>query len=568
MELWKTVILGLLGGMGLLLYGMFIMSEGLQKIAGHRLRSILSTLTHNRFTALIVGALVTMLFQSSTATTVILVGLTSASIMSLKQTLGVILGSDIGTTVTAQLIALKVTEISLPIVGIGATIIFFSKRDKYKRVGQVLLGFGLLFLGLKMIADTMQPLKDEPFFRQMLMSAGDYPLLTVAAAALFTFLVQSSAASVGIIMIMAMQDLVSLHSAIYLLFGANIGTSFTAVLSSLGSSREAQRVATAHLMFKIAGVLILMPFVNPYALLMTKITASPGYQVANAHTVFNIGIAVIFLPFINQFARLLEIIVPERKLPREKLLKPKYLDDKLINTPSIALGLASKEINHAADQVFDMTQSIIKIFEKSDIDLLDKINKKEDYLDILCKSITNYLTSVMRQPLSRKEFYRSMSHMHIINDLEHIGDIIEKDITYIASCKISQRCQFSEAGWEEIKDMHRRLGDLMRMANIALSSNDAELAVEAIKGHPELARMERRLRAQHFNRLKDGTALSISTSALHLDLINSFLRISEHIRNICHEIVIIQGNDSDINYGHLIDDKTISCDDYTIAINN
>ncbi|TYO94942.1 Na/Pi cotransporter family protein [Desulfallas thermosapovorans] len=567
MELWKTVVLGLLGGMGLLLYGMFIMSEGLQKVAGHRLRSILSTLTHNRFTALIVGALVTMLFQSSTATTVILVGLTSASIMSLKQTLGVILGADIGTTVTAQLIALKVTEISLPIVGIGAAIIFFSKRDKYKRVGQVLLGFGLLFLGLKMIADTMQPLKDEPFFRHILLSTSDYPLLAVAAAAVFTFLIQSSAASVGIIMVMSMQHLVSLHSAIYLLLGANIGTSFTALLTSLGSSREAQRVATAHLLFKLSGVLLMLPFVNQFAILMAKLTASPGYQVANAHTLFNIGIAMVFLPFIKYFAKLLEIIIPERQMPLDEQLKPKYLDDKLISTPSIALGLASKEINHAADQVFDMIQSIIKIFEKSDIELLDKINKKEDYLDVLCKSITNYLTSVMRQPLSRKEFYRSMSHMHIINDLEHIGDIIEKDITYIASCKITRQCQFSDAGWEEIKEMHQRLGDLMRMANVALASNDTELAGEALKRYPELARMERRLRAQHFNRLRDGTTLSISTSALHLDLINSFLRISEHIRNICHEI-IHQGNDGDVTDHINKVNKTLSCDDYVMAINN
>jgi len=557
MELGKTVLWGLLGGMGLLLYGMYIMSEGLQKIAGHRLRSILSTLTHNRFTALIVGALVTMLFQSSTATTVILVGLTSASIMSLKQTLGVILGADIGTTVTAQLIALKVTEISLPIVGIGAVIIFFTKRDHYRRVGQVLMGFGLLFLGLKIMADTMQPLKDEPFFRHMLMSASDYPLLAIAAAALFTFLVHSSAASLGVIMIMAMQDLVSLHSAIYLLFGANIGTSFTALLSSLGSSREAQRVAAAHLLFKVTGVLVLLPFVNPYALLMTKITAVPGYQVANAHTFFNIGIAILFLPFINQFARVLQLIVPDRKEPREKQLTSKYLDEKLISTPSIALGLATKEIGNAADQVYIMIQSIIKVFERSDTKLLEKINKKEDYLDLLCKCLTDYLTNVMRQPLSRKEFNRCMSNMHIVADLEHIGDIIEKDITYLASSKISQQSQFSAEGWEEIKDMHRRLFDLMRIANVALASNDIELANEVIKECPNLAGMERHLRAQHFKRLKEGTALSISTSSLHLDLINSFLRISEHIHNICYEI-INKGNNSDFNQNHHTDDKIMS----------
>jgi len=567
LELWKTVVLGLLGGMGLLLYGMFIMSEGLQKIAGHRLRNILGTLTHNRFTALIVGALVTMLFQSSTATTVILVGLTSASIMTLKQTLGVILGADIGTTVTAQLIALKITEISLPIVGVGATIIFFSKRDKYRRIGQVLLGFGLLFLGLKIMADTMHPLRDEPFFRQMLMNSSDYPLLAIAAAALFTFLVHSSAASVGIIMIMAIQGLVSLQSAVYLLFGANIGTSFTAVLSSLGSSREAQRVAMAHLLFKIAGVLVLFPFVTPYAKLLTNLTASPGYQVANAHTLFNIGIAILFLPFINQFAKLLEKIVPERKTATEEELKPKYLDEKLINTPSIALGLASKEINHAADQVLDMTRAIITIFEKSDIDLLDKINKKEDYLDVLCKSLSNYLTQVMRHPLSKQEFLRSMGYMHITNDLEIIGDIIERDITYIASCKIAEGCKFSAAGWEEINDMHQRTCELLQMANIALATNDVQLADKAMKLYPELVRMERRLRAQHFNRLKEGKTLSLSTSALHLDLINSFLRISEHVRNICNEI-ITQGEDGEVPYGYHSKEDFLSCEDYNIAANN
>jgi len=559
MELGKTIIWGLLGGMGLLLYGMYIMSEGLQKIAGHRLRNLLSTLTHNRFSALVVGASVTMLFQSSTATTVILVGLTSASIISLKQTLGVILGADIGTTVTAQLIALKVTEIAMPIVGLGAIIIFFSKNDHVRRAGQVLMGFGLIFLGLKIMADTMQPLKDEPFFRNMLMSASDHPLLAIAAAALFTFLVHSSAASLGVIMVMAMQDLVSLNSAIYLLFGANIGTSFTALLSSLGSPREAQRVAAAHLLFKLTGVLLFLPIVDPYAHLMTKITAAQGYQVANAHTFFNIGIAILFLPFINQFATVLQLILPDRKITADKQLKPKYLDDKLINAPSIALGLASKERDNAADQVYTMIQSIIKIFEKSDIKLLEKINKKEDYLDLLSISITSYLTNVMRQPLSHREFNRCMSNMHIVADLEHIGDIVEKDITYLANSKINQQREFSAEGWEEIKEMHRRLVDVMRIANVALASNDIELANEALKEYPELVSMERRLRAQHFRRLKDGTAQSISTSSLHLDLINSFLRISEHIHNICFEI-INQGTDSELNQGLQAKDKIGSND--------
>lgn len=537
LETWKTVAAGLIGGMGLLLYGMFIMSEGLQKVAGHRLRSVLSNLTRNRFAAFLVGIVLTIFFQSSTATSVILVGLANASIITLKQSLGVILGAGIGTTVTAQLIALKVTEISFPIVGIGATIIFFAKRDRYKRIGQVFLGFGLLFLGLKVMATTMQPLKDEPGFRQMLLCASNYPLLAIVGSTIFTFLVHSSAAAIGIIMIMAMQGLVSLHSTIYLILGANIGTSFTALLSCLGSSREAQRVAIANLLFKIVIVLILLPFITPFANLIIKLSSSPGYQAANAHTLYNICQAILFLPFIDQLAKLLKKIIPDKQTAKDKQLKPQYLNERFITKPAIGLGLAAKEINNASDQVYDMICSTINIFGKSDIALLKKTNRKEEYLDLLCKSSTNYLTQILRQPLSREEFNRCMSYLNITNDLENIGDIIERDITHIATSKITNGSQFSQAGWQEIQQMHKNLCDLMRMANLAFVAGDCVLADQAIKNCPKLASMERKLRVQHFNRLMEGTSKSIATSSLHLDLINSFLRISEHINNICQQII-------------------------------
>lgn len=535
MSAWGQALLGFTGGMGLLLYGMSIMSEGLQKIAGENLRSVLSSLTHNRFTGLLVGAVVTMLFQSSTATTVILVGLASASIISLRQTLGVILGADVGTTVTAQLIALRVTEIALPIVGIGATIIFFSKRDKYRRFGQAFLGFGFLFLGLKIMSDSMHPLRDEPVFSQMLMSASDQPLLAIACAALFTFLVHSSAAAVGLIMVLAMQGLLSLDSTIYLLFGANIGTSFTAIISSLGSSREAQRVAAAHLLFKLFGVLAFAPFVTLFSGLVSHFTISPGYQVAIVHTFFNIGIAVIFLPFISHFARILNRILPDKTNPATKLM-PRFLDDKLLRTPAIAMGFAAKEISHIYDHIFEMTKNIKKIFEKNDYSLLEVTIKEEEYVDILCNATNGYLAGILRQPVSRKEFFKCMGFMHIVNDLEHIGDIIEKNIAHIAQSKISSNCRFSEEGWDELTIMHERICELMRMSHAAYSSGDADLALHAIKLQPEIISMERHLRELHIHRLRLNIQSSEQTSSLHLDLINSFLRISEHIRNICIEI--------------------------------
>ncbi|MHB8917636.1 MAG: Na/Pi cotransporter family protein [Desulfocucumaceae bacterium] len=532
--MWGTVFLGLVGGMGLLLYGMQLLSEGLQKIAGAKLRTVMSTLTHNRISALAVGSVITMLFQSSTATTVILVGLTSAGIMSLKQTLGVILGADIGTTVTAQLIALKVTEISLPIVGLGATVTFFTRRERFRRYGQVLMGFGLLFLGLKIMSDVMYPLRNDPFFPQMMAKMGDTPLLAMVLAALFTFLIHSSAASVGIIMVLGMQHLISLHAAIYLLFGANIGTSFTAILSSLGSPRAAQRVATAHLVFKVAGVILFLPFVVPFEGLMERLTSSVGYQVANVHTFFNIAIAILFLPFTTKFEALLTKIVPEKKEATE-VFRPRYLDIKLINTPAIALGLATKEINRTFDYVYDMTKDVASVLEKNDISLLNKVAKNEERVDILFKEISEYLTNVLRQPHSRQEFLKCMGLINIVNDLEHIGDIIEKNVTYLAQCKIDGHCAFSEEGWEEISIMHKRVCEHMQMTNTAFVTSNRELGNKAYRLQPEITKMERHLRVLHIHRLRTGGG-SEEAGAVHLDLINAFLRISEHVRNIAWEV--------------------------------
>ncbi len=532
--MWGQFFLGLIGGMGLLLYGMQLLSEGLQKIAGAKLRTIMSTLTHNRISALAVGSAITVLFQSSTATTVILVGLTSAGIMTLRQTLGVILGADIGTTVTAQLIALKVTEIALPIVGLGASVIFFTKRERFRRYGQVLMGFGLLFLGLKIMSEVMYPLRSDPFFPQLMAGMGNYPVLAMILAALFTFLIHSSAASVGIIMVLGMQHLISLPAAIYLLFGANIGTSFTAVLSSVGSPRAAQRVAMAHLLFKLAGVILFLPFVTPIAMLMERITSSVGYQVANVHTFFNIAIAVLFLPFTTQFESLLSKLLPEKKETVE-VFRPRYLDIKLINTPAIALGLATKEINRTFDYIYDMTRDIAGILEKNDVSLLNQVAKNEERVDILFKEISEYLTNVLRQPHSRQEFIKCMGLINMINDLEHIGDIIEKNVTYLAQCKIDGHCTFSEEGWDEISIMHKRVCELMQMTNTAFVTSNRELAEKAYKLQPAITKMERHLRVLHIHRLRVGGG-SEEAGAVHLDLINAFLRISEHVRNIAWEV--------------------------------
>lgn len=530
--MWTEVALSLIGGMGLLLYGMYIMSEGLQKIAGQKLRTLLSALTQNRIVGMLVGALVTIIFQSSTATTVILVGLTSASIISLRQTLSVILGADIGTTVTAQLIALKVTEISLPIVGIGATVIFFSSRDKYKRIGQALMGFGLLFLGLKIMSDTMYPLREDPFFKNMLMNISDRPILAIVLAAIFTFLVHSSAATIGIIMVLAMQGMISLISAIYLLFGANIGTSFTAVLSSLGSTREAQRVATAHFLFKLVGVLIFLPFTGFYAdLVRWIIPNSPGFQVANAHTIFNVAIALLFLPFTTYFAKLLEFIVPEKQVSNGEI-KPKYLDDSLISTPTIAIGMALKEIFRISDIITEMVAKCDKLFKDYDTEMSEKLLQMEDYVDGLSESTNQYLTKIMRQPLTKDDFNRCMGLVHITKDYEHIGDVIEKNIVYLAESKNANNTDFSPDAYRELTAMHHKIMEMLHVVNTAVVNNSCYLAEKAKALHDEIVDLEFRIRMSHFARIRMGGSDNENTSSIYLDIINSYLRIAEHLNNI------------------------------------
>ena len=534
--MWSQFFLGLLGGMGLLLFGMQILSESLQTIAGLRLKIVLSNLTKNRFVGMLLGVVITLLFQSSTATSVILVGLTSASIITLNQTLSVLLGSGIGTTITAQLIAFNVTEVALPLVGIGALVIFFTKRVKYRQYGLAILGFGLIFLGLKIMSDTMYPLRDDPFFQHLMVGLENKPFLAMIIASIFAFLVHSSAATIGIIMLLAMQGLTSLESAIFLLFGANIGTCFTAILSSLGSSRESQRVAFAQVLFKIIGVLIMLPFVHPFSDFVALTTSNPGHQVANAHTVYNILVAVVCLPFLNKFESLLGKFIPDKK-ESKNMQVPQYLNEELIKSPVIGIGLATRETLHISDHVSDMIIDILKVFKKNDPELLELMMEKEKYVDVLAKETSQYLAKIMRQTLSKADFNRCIGLMNIVNDFEHIGDIIEKYIIDLAKNKSKISFDFSEKGWQELNEMHERICELIRMTSIALATNNLVLAREVVDTQSELIKLEKHFRQRHIDRLCEGAQCTEETSCIHLDLINALLRISDHIKNIAHTMV-------------------------------
>lgn len=526
---WYTIVFGLLGGIGILLYGIQVMGDGLQKILGRQLRNLLESVTKNPLLGVLAGIAITVLFQSSTATSVILVGLASAAVITLRQCMPVILGADIGTTVTAQLIALKFTELSLLIVGLGAPVVFFARQDRHKRFGQAITGFGLLFLGLKIIGESVQPLRDTPAVTQALSIACQNPFVAVAAAALVTFLVHSSAAILGIIMMLAAQGVVDLQSAIYLILGANVGTSFTALLASVTSRREAQRVALAHFASKLGGSALLFPFVPWYSALLAGLTPSVSFQVANAHTFFNVGLAAFFLPFYKLGCRFLEIVLPDKKIPE---LEPKYLQEEVITAPAVALGLAHKEVTRLSAETLRMILDAERALRGGGGEMLRRITHKEKVMDVLCRAAVDYLTRVLRQPLNREEFEYAMGLIHILDDLEKTTDVVDRNVKFLIETKLADGVEFSPRGSAELGILRSTVIELYRLAHKALVQNDYCLAEEVVTRQPKVAALVRELRQTHVHRLSEGIRESEATSNLHLEMLNSYHQISELIRDI------------------------------------
>jgi phosphate:Na+ symporter len=526
---WFIIIFGFLGGIGILLYGIQVMGDGLQKILGRQLRTLLESITKKPILGVLAGILITILFQSSTATSVILVGLTNAAVITLRQSMPVILGADIGTTVTAQLIALKFTELSLLIVGIGAPIAFFAKKDHHLRIGQSLVGFGFLFLGLKIIGDSLKPLQDSPAFTEVLLIVSRSPLLAVAAAAAITFLIHSSAAVMGIIMVLAGYGLINLNAAVYLLLGSNLGTSFTAILASIGSRREAQRVALAHLLSKLGGTVLFFPFVPGFSLFLASLTHSVTFQVANAHAFFNLALTAVFLPFSNLGSRFITWLLPDKIIPEQE---PKFLRDEVITMPSVAIGLAHKETIRISAGTLRMIWYIKRALETSNSHYLERIDYKEKVMNALCKAAVDYLTRILRQPLNQDEQGYAMGLIRILDSLEKINDMVERDIKYRIETKLNQGVHFSTLGKEELMFLMEALMRGMRMTHKALVQNNSFLAEEAVTGHPRNVALILEFRQNHIHRLTEGIKESEESSNVHLELLNGFQQLSELIRNI------------------------------------
>ena len=557
---WGFLTMGLFGGLSLFLYGMAKMSDGLKKAAGNQMRKILATLTKNRVIAMVVGAFVTMIIQSSSATTVMLVSFVQAQLMTYVQSIGIILGANIGTTITAQLVAFKLTDYALLMITVGFALTMFSKKDSLRHIGEALLGFGILFFGMKIMSDSMKPLRSfEPFIDMM--KGLENPLFGLMIGAAFTALIQSSSAFTGIVIVLAQQGLLTLEAGIPLILGSNIGTCVTAGLASIGTIREAKRVALAHVLFNIGGVVLFVWFIPPLAELvrslttvsglsgMEKLAAETPRQIANAHTIFNISVGLIFLPFTGMLAKQVYRILPRTE--ETKGIKPAIwdLDDSQITNPAIAIKLAQTEMLRMIKILSRMLDSCFYPFINNEpkqdevypqLSLIEGIEMREEKIDFLEEHVTNYLFQVSRGELDSSQAEEVFSLISMADNMESVGDIIDRNIVPLIHKKQALKEPFSKEGEEELVEFHTKVMKQMSRLNEAFSELNLEMAQKVLQKDIKYQNMEADYRQAHMERVQKEKTESVETHKVHLELMDMLKQINVYIGNIAKTITDLQ----------------------------
>ena len=529
----NSVLFALLGGTALLLFGVRFVGEGLQRALGSRLRHVLSTLTGNRIKALAVGAGVTAVLQSSSATTVMLVGFASAGLLTLRQTIGVILGADIGTTITVQLLAFNILGFA-PLVLFLGWLLYTAFAGRVRYFGQGILGFGFLFLGMKLIADGTLPLQRSELAVQIFTALVAQPLILLLLAAVFSALVRSSAATIGIALSFAAGGLMNLDGAMAIIFGANIGTAASALLASVGANAEARRVALAHAAFKVIGVAIFLPFSVMFADLVRMTASDPQRQIANAHSLFNLIGALLFLPFTPIAADVFTRLVPDS---RRTNVGAVYLNPNVLDTPAVALGQALRELLRMGDVVLQSLRDTIVVFARDDTALMREVIRRDDHIDRLEEDIKQYVIKLRENALTKDQSERETALLFVVVNLEEIGDVIEKNLMELAEKKIRGQHRFSAQGWAEIQDLHAKVVENMELALGALATSDREIAEKVVRHKSQVNAMERRLRQAHIERLHEGLRESIDTSSIHLDVLASLKRANSLIAGIAYAVL-------------------------------
>ena len=538
---WQEIIFHFLGGLGLFLYSIKTMGDGLQQAAGDRLRYYIDKYTSNPFLGVLVGIVVTALIQSSTGVTVITVGLVSASLLTLRQAIGIIMGANIGTTVTSFIIGFKLGEYALPLIFLGTMFLFFTKNRTVNNIGRILFGVGGIFYALNLISAGMSPLKDLPQFKEYMVTLGQNPILGVVAGAVITVLIQASSATIGILQGLYAGGFLDLKGSLPILFGDNIGTTLTVIIAAAGANVSAKRVAASHVTFNVLGTILCLILLGPFTSMIEYFQAllhlSPEMTIAFSHGAFNVSNTIVQFPFIGALAYFVTKLIPGE----DEVVKyePLYLDEQLIQqAPSIALGNAKKELLHLGNyavKAFDLSYDyIINSNEK----VAEKGHKTEEAINTIDEKLTRYLITLSSEALSQKESEVLTNILDSSRDLERIGDHAEA-LLNLNDYLQRKNVQFSEAALEELAEIYLKTSEFVKDALESVENNDLEQAQALIKRHEDINNMERVLRKTHIKRLNNGEC-STQAGVNFIDIISHYTRVSDHAMNLAEKVLAEQ----------------------------
>lgn len=527
-----------LGGLGLFLFCIKYMGDGLQIAAGDRLKYILDKYTTSPFLGVLVGIFVTALIQSSSGTSVITIGLVGAGLLTLRQAIGIIMGANIGTTITTFIIGFNISAYALPILFIGAFCLFFVKIEKVNNVGRILFGFGGVFFSLTLMSGAMAPLKYLPAFKDVMVSLSGNPVLGVFIGTTITVLVQASSATISILQNIYQEGLIPLKAALPVLFGDNIGTTITAIIAVIGSNTSAKRLAASHVMFNVIGTVIFLIFLSPFSMFVAKMEQilhlNPKMAIAFAHGSFNMMTTVLLFPFIGVLEYLVVKIIKDKKEDEEEAYKT-TLDPALITAPVIALGQVKQELITMTGFALKNFKTSVSYFFDMDEKLFEKVEKREEKINTVDQEITKYLALLSKQDFGEKEGEEIAAYLDLCRDIERVGDHahgIVKDVKY----GISKKFKFSDTAYAEIRELEEIVENMIETATIALKESSIDKAVEVIDLHNKEREKEKKIRKNHIKRLSEQTC-EIKAGLSFVDLVLHFTRIADHTRNIAERVL-------------------------------
>lgn len=534
----QQMVFEFFGGLGIFLLGIKYMGEGLQKTAGDRLKDILDKFTSNPLMGVLAGIVVTILLQTSTGTTVLAIGLVNAGFMTFRQSIGVIMGANVGTTVTAFIIGIDIGAYALPIVSVGALLMYFAKNQKLQNYGQATFGFGALFFGLELMGDGLYPLRYVQAFQDLTVEMSEVPILGLVIGMVFTFVVQSSSATIGILQSLVEEGMMGLDAALPVLFGNNVGTTITAVIASIGASIAARRAAVTHVIFNLIGALIIMLFLPFYQVFIEYLTnvfsLSPKMSIAFAHGVFNVANLIIFFPFIALLAKLVQRIVPGEDSVIE--FRPTHLDPIFIQqAPGVALEQAKEEIIRMGEYAYKGLEESANFLNNHEQKHADNALQIENALNKLDQQITEYLIALASAPLSDLDSEKHTALIDSVRDIERIGDHFE-NIVELIEYKIKNKIEISDDARGDLNEMFDKTKNIVQEAIEAISEMDREKALDVVKLENQIDRLEKKFRKKHIIRLNEG-ACSGQSGIVYVDILSNLERIGDHALNIAEDVL-------------------------------